>query len=71
LKTKIRQEIQPIDLLKQEPLVPVTLEEFFHVDFFDKDTINKTSCYEMEDEENGDEEKMEKPSESEEKTPTI
>jgi len=41
------------------------------VDFFDKVIVNMTSCYGLEDEENGDEEKLEKPSESEEKTLTI
>jgi len=41
------------------------------MDFFDKVTVNKTSCYEMEDEEEGDEEKLEKPSKSEDKTLTV
>ena len=41
------------------------------MDFFDKVTVNMTWCYEMEDEEEGDEEKSEKPSENEVKTLTI
>jgi len=35
------------------------------VDFFDKVTVNMTSCYEKEDEEEGDEDKLEKSSENE------
>jgi len=66
--TNKRQEIQHINLLDQELLVPVTLKEFFPVDFFDKVTVNMTSCYDMEDEEEGDEEKLDKPSESDDKS---
>jgi len=41
------------------------------MDFFDKVTINVTSCYEMEGEENEDEEKQEKSSEDNDKTLTV
>jgi len=47
-KTNKRYKIQPIELLEQEPLVSITLEEFFPVEFFDKVTVNMTSCYKME-----------------------
>ena len=70
-KTTKRQEIQPVHLFEQKPLVPAVLEEFFLVDFFDKVIINMTACYEMEDQEERDEEKLDKPSESEENTLTI
>jgi len=70
-KINERQEIQPADLLEQELLVHVTLEEFFPIGFFDKVTVNMISCYEMEDEKERNEEKLEKPSESKEKTLTI
>jgi len=70
-KTNKRQEIQPINLLEQEPLVPVTLKEFFPVDFFDKVTVNMTSCYEMKDEEEGDENKLEKSLENKVRALTI
>jgi len=70
-KTNKSREIQPIGLLEQEPLVPVTLEEFFPAGFFEKVTINMTSCYEMEDEEEGDEDKLKKSSENEKRTLTI
>jgi len=70
-KTNKGQEIRPIDLLEQEPLVPVTFEEFFPAGFFEKVTINMTSYYEMEDEEEGDEDKLEKSSENEERALTI
>ena len=43
-----KQEVQPVDLLEQEPLVPITLQEFFPVRFFEKITVNMTSCYELE-----------------------
>jgi len=46
-----RREILPIDLLEQKPLVPVTLEEFFPIGFFEKVTVNMTSCSELEEEE--------------------
>ena len=41
------------------------------MDFFDKVTVNITSCYEMEDEEEGDKDKLEKPSENEVRDLTI
>ena len=41
------------------------------VGFFDKVTINMTSCYKMEDKENGDEEKQEKSWEDDDKTLTL
>jgi len=37
-------------LLEQEPLLPVTLEEFFPRDFFWKVVVNMVSCSELEDE---------------------
>jgi len=46
-----RHEIQPINLLTQEPLVPVTLEKFFPIGFLEKVTVSMTSCYELEEEE--------------------
>ena len=42
-------EVQPVDLLEQEPLLPVTLEEFFPRDFFRKVAVNMVSCSELED----------------------
>ena len=71
MNTNKSQEIQPIDLLEQESLVPVTLKKFFPVDFFDTVTVKITSCYEMEDEEEGDEDKREKYSENEVRALTI
>jgi len=41
----------PIDLLEQEPLVPVTLEEFFLTGFVEKVTVNMTSCSKLKEEE--------------------
>jgi len=41
----------PIDVLEQEPLVPVTLEEFFPISFFQRVTGNMNSCSELEEEE--------------------
>ena len=38
-----RYEVQPVDLLEQESLVPVTLEEFFPRDFFKKVAVNMLS----------------------------
>jgi len=70
-KTNKRQEIQPIDLLEQEPLVPITLEEFFPAGFFEKGTVNMTSWYEMEDEEEGDEDQLEESSEYKKRVLTI
>jgi len=40
-----------MDPLEHKPLVPVMLEEFFAMDFFNKVTINMTSHIELEDEE--------------------
>jgi len=60
-KASKRQEVQPIDLLEQKPLVPITLKEFFPVRFFEKITVNMTSCYELENEEDEKEAKLEKP----------
>jgi len=37
-------------LLEQEPLIPVTLEEFFPRGFFKNATVNMVSCSELEDE---------------------
>ena len=39
-----------MDLLEREPLVPVTFE-FFLIGFFEKVTLNVTSCSELEEEE--------------------
>jgi len=50
-----RHEVQPVDLLEEEPLVPVTLEEFFPMDFFKKVTVNMASYSELEDEEDAQE----------------
>ena len=36
--------------MEQEPLIPITLEEFFPRDFFRKVAINMVSCSELEDE---------------------
>jgi len=47
------------------------LDEFFPIEFFDKVTGNMISCYEMADEKERNEEKLEKASESKEKTLTI
>jgi len=44
-------EILPNYLLQQEPLIPVTLEEFFPIGFFGKVIVNMTSCSELEEEE--------------------
>jgi len=45
----------PIDLLEQDLLVPVTLEEFFPIGFFEKVTVNMTSYSELEEYEDEDE----------------
>lgn len=37
-------EVQPVDLLEHEPLVPVTLEEFFSRDLFKKVVVNMVPC---------------------------
>ena len=47
--TNRKHEVQPVDLLEQEPLLPVTLEEFFPRDFFRKVAVNMVSCSELED----------------------
>ena len=44
-----RHGVQPVELLEQEPLVPVTLEEFFPRGFFKNDTVNMVSCSELDD----------------------
>ena len=44
-------QILPIDLLEQESLFPVTLEGFFPTGFFEKVTVNMTSCSELEEKE--------------------
>ena len=44
-----KHKVQPVDLLEQEPLLPVTLEEFFPRDFFKKVAVNMASCSELED----------------------
>ena len=67
LRTNKKQDIQPIDLLEQETLTPVTLEEFFPVGFFDKVTVNMTSYTELEDKEDGEEEKHEDSSKGDDK----
>ena len=45
-----RKEVQLVDLHEYEPLILVTLEEFFLLDLFKKVTINMTSGFELEDE---------------------
>jgi len=45
-----KHEVQLLDLLEQEPLIPVTLDEFFPRDFFRKVAVNMVSCSELEDE---------------------
>ena len=37
-------------MLEQEPLIPITLEEFFPRDFLRKVTVSMVSCSELEDE---------------------
>jgi len=49
-----KHEVQPVDLLEQEPLLPVTLEEFFPKDFFRKVAVNMVSSSELEDEDGGE-----------------
>jgi len=66
-----RHEILPIDLLEQEPLVPVTLEEFFPIGFFEKITVNMTSCSELEEEEDEGSDVQEKSQRVANKTLTI
>jgi len=50
-KNAKRHEVQPIDLLKQELLIPVTPEEFFPVGSCGKVIVNMTSCFKLDDEE--------------------
>jgi len=45
-----KHEVQLVDLLEQEPFIPVTLKEFFPMDFFRKVAFNMVSCSELEDE---------------------
>jgi len=70
-KNITRNEILPIDLLEQEPLVPVTLKEFFPIGFFEKVTVNMTSCSELEEEEDEGSDRQEKSPRVAEKTLTI
>jgi len=70
-KANKKQDIQPIDLLGQKPLIPVTLEEFFTVEFFDKVTINMISYTKLEDKEDGEEEKQEDSLKRDDKTLTV
>jgi len=44
-----KHKVQPVDLLEQEPLLPVTLEEFSPRDFLRKVAVNMVSCSELED----------------------
>ena len=66
-----RHEILPIDLLKQEPLVPVTLEKFFPTGFFEKVTVNMTSCSELEEEEDEGSDGQEESPQVADKTVTV
>ena len=43
-----RHGVQAIEVLEQEPLVPVTSEEFFPRGFFKNATVNMVSCSELE-----------------------
>ena len=43
-----KHEVQPVDLLEQEPLLPITLEEFFPRNFFRKVAGDMVSCSELE-----------------------
>jgi len=60
-----------VDQLKQDPLIYVTLEEFSLVGFFNKAAVNVTTCAELEDEEDGEEDKLENSLESDDKTMII
>jgi len=51
-----KHKAQPIDLLEQEPPVPVTLEEFFIRDFFNKVVVNRLSCFGLQDEDDEEDE---------------
>ena len=64
-------EILPIDLLEQEPLIPVTLQEFFPTGFFEKVTVNMTSCSELEEEEDEGSDGQEESPQLADKTLTI
>ena len=46
--------VQPVELPEQEPLVPVTLKEFFPRGFFKNATVNMVSCSELEDKDDGE-----------------
>ena len=50
-----KQTVLPIDMLEQEPLDPVTLEEFFPEDYFTAVTVNTVSFIEGEEELVGEE----------------
>jgi len=45
-----KHEVHPIDLLEEEPLLPVTVEEFFLKDLFRQVAVNMVSCSELKDE---------------------
>jgi len=49
-----RHEVQLVNLLGQEPLVPITLEEFFPRDFLKKVAVNMASCSMLEGEDRED-----------------
>ena len=49
-KSDRKHEVQRVDLLEQERLLPVTLEEFFPRDFFRKVAVNMVSCSKLKDE---------------------
>ena len=57
--------------LEQKPLVPITLEDFSSMDFFNRVTVNMTSCTKLEHEEDGDEENQENSPKVDDKTVTI
>ena len=64
-------KILPIDLLDQEPLVPATLKEFFPTGFFEKVTVNMTSCSKLEEEEDEGSDGQEESPQVADKTLTV
>jgi len=66
-----RYEIQPINVLEQEPLALVTLEEFFPIGFFEKVMVNITSYFKLEEEEDEGSDKYENSLRVANKTLTI
>jgi len=66
-----RHKILPIDLLEQEPLVPVILEEFFPTGFFEKVTVNMTSCSELEEDDDEGSDRQEESPRVADKTLTV